>query len=68
MRAPSLTCFRPVNGATAITKLRRSMFPPVNSGGLIEACKRFLERLVLVGAEFPPVNSGGLIEASFLGV
>ena len=39
------------------------MFPPVNSGGLIEA--------VAVGwhaandARFPPVNSGGLIEALF---
>ena len=38
------------------------MFPPVNSGGLIEAYRWYgSTRLVLV--VFPPVNSGGLIEA-----
>ena len=37
-------------------------FPPVNSGGLIEAaCAPLDER---AAGAFPPVNSGGLIEAA----
>ena len=36
-------------------------FPPVNSGGLIEA-ERY-KSLIPSTFEFPPVNSGGLIEA-----
>ena len=40
----------------------RAWFPPVNSGGLIEA--DLVTRPVLLGdTAFPPVNSGGLIEA-----
>ena len=38
-------------------------FPPVNSGGLIEACETpsgYTGR----SSWFPPVNSGGLIEAA----
>ena len=39
------------------------LFPPVNSGGLIEAV--VARRLGAGRAEgFPPVNSGGLIEAA----
>ena len=40
-----------------------AQFPPVNSGGLIEAFeeRRHLGRRYRA---FPPVNSGGLIEAS----
>ena len=38
-------------------------FPPVNSGGLIEAPQARRQPLRLQGA-FPPVNSGGLIEAA----
>ena len=37
-------------------------FPPVNSGGLIEAW-RWCNYVEGVGWQFPPVNSGGLIEA-----
>ena len=37
-------------------------FPPVNSGGLIEASPS-RGRLPACVARFPPVNSGGLIEA-----
>ena len=40
---------------------RRGKFPPVNSGGLIEAWFTIADMGVLI--EFPPVNSGGLIEA-----
>ena len=38
------------------------LFPPVNSGGLIEA---LIIGVILepAPARFPPVNSGGLIEA-----
>ena len=42
------------------------VFPPVNSGGLIEAGASsffFFE----VFSRFPPVNSGGLIEAGSYG-
>ena len=38
------------------------MFPPVNSGGLIEAEVLALLHRAHRGG-FPPVNSGGLIEA-----
>ena len=38
------------------------MFPPVNSGGLIEARPSCAAWLV-DRTPFPPVNSGGLIEA-----
>ncbi len=38
------------------------MFPPVNSGGLIEAYKPMFQ-LPSCQRAFPPVNSGGLIEA-----
>ena len=38
------------------------LFPPVNSGGLIEA--RNISERCSPGHGFPPVNSGGLIEAS----
>ena len=37
-------------------------FPPVNSGGLIEASAR-QEQFPPEWTMFPPVNSGGLIEA-----
>ena len=37
-------------------------FPPVNSGGLIEA-QRILVSPDHIRNMFPPVNSGGLIEA-----
>ena len=37
------------------------MFPPVNSGGLIEALIDPVAEFPPTG--FPPVNSGGLIEA-----
>ena len=37
-------------------------FPPVNSGGLIEA-SQFTEHERKRTEAFPPVNSGGLIEA-----
>ena len=37
-------------------------FPPVNSGGLIEAWSAARE--AGSGGSFPPVNSGGLIEAA----
>ena len=37
------------------------LFPPVNSGGLIEAI--FSNQKFLLLKKFPPVNSGGLIEA-----
>ena len=40
------------------------MFPPVNSGGLIEAFGYLDGPRVDQGCAFPPVNSGGLIEAS----
>ena len=36
-------------------------FPPVNSGGLIEAFICF--SYIIDRPTFPPVNSGGLIEA-----
>ncbi len=36
-------------------------FPPVNSGGLIEACR--VAPFLMRRSMFPPVNSGGLIEA-----
>ena len=39
----------------------RLAFPPVNSGGLIEAVT--VRGLPAEGKGFPPVNSGGLIEA-----
>ena len=39
-------------------------FPPVNSGGLIEAAMLYQRAWMLMHrAMFPPVNSGGLIEA-----
>ena len=40
----------------------RVPFPPVNSGGPIEA-RRGVRRTTTGGAVFPPVNSGGPIEA-----
>ena len=39
-------------------------FPPVNSGGLIEATS-CLVTSSFIGPSFPPVNSGGLIEAAW---
>ena len=44
---------------------RADAFPPVNSGGLIEAYAAPAAAARSAGA-FPPVNSGGLIEASIL--
>ena len=44
---------------------RHPAFPPVNSGGLIEArSKPVTSDFIRHGARFPPVNSGGLIEAA----
>ena len=41
-----------------------ALFPPVNSGGLIEARTSFGWPIVAgASVAFPPVNSGGLIEA-----
>ena len=40
----------------------RSRFPPVNSGGLIEAATTMIVSRT-PSVPFPPVNSGGLIEA-----
>ena len=51
---------------------RTGVFPPVNSGGLIEApASRFWVAAVIAlkranHASFPPVNSGGLIEAQLI--
>ena len=41
----------------------KAEFPPVNSGGLIEA-ERVKARFRISAGWFPPVNSGGLIEAT----
>ena len=38
-------------------------FPPVNSGGLIEALSGDAGEAAATSRMFPPVNSGGLIEA-----
>ena len=43
----------------------RAAFPPVNSGGLIEALATSARPFILMS--FPPVNSGGLIEAPSCG-
>ena len=43
-------------------RLRRDLFPPVNSGGLIEATQDLVGEQAKV-LQFPPVNSGCLIEA-----
>ena len=43
-----------------------SWFPPVNSGGLIEASSA-MRRACRARSMFPPVNSGGLIEAVVVG-
>ena len=45
--------------------MARLTFPPVNSGGLIEA-DDVDTGVTAPNARFPPVNSGGLIEASNL--
>ena len=41
----------------------RRLFPPVNSGGLIEAITG-LPTMLRPAPKFPPVNSGGLFEVS----
>ena len=47
-----------------LAKMARK-FPPVNSGGLIEAQLDPFDFFLFLPA-FPPVNSGGLIEATRL--
>ena len=51
------------HGALPVVYLDPALqFPPVNSGGLIEA-RSASGPLYSVTPMFPPVNSGGLIEA-----
>ena len=53
-------------GPRSETHRRRVAFPPVNSGGLIEAACRWCFVRQRIRRRFPPVNSGGLIEAPFV--